>query len=246
MEGLDSFKKRVESGIRRAIDGGVILLPFLDEAEEGIVLSLTKYLKDMKVKFYGGIINADRKRCIISPYDIEDSDFKIHIYEIVYNKKYYDLYHRSVLGALMSLGIKRECIGDIVILEDKSIYFALTDEISKYLLSEFKSVGKAPIELKEVFIPIEHVIKYESKLYFLSSLRLDVIVAGAYNLSRSEVLEYLERGDISINHIPNQNPSHICNISDVISVRHKGRVRVSEIKGHSRSGRIEVLLSKVV
>ena len=74
MEELEGFKKRVESGIRRVLEGGVLLLPFLDDAEEGIVISLTKYLKDINVKFYGGIINADRKRCIISPYEIDDSD----------------------------------------------------------------------------------------------------------------------------------------------------------------------------
>lgn len=244
MEGLDSFKRRVESGIRRVLDGGVLLLPFLDDAEEGVVLSLTKYLKDINVSFLGGIINSDRKRCIISPYDIEDSDFKIHIFEIVYNKKYYELYHRSILGALMALGIKRECIGDIVVTENKSVYFTATDEICKFLLEEFKSVGKAQIELKEVFIPIYNEIRYESKLYFLSSLRLDVVISAAYNLSRNESLEYLARGDISINHILNQNPSHICNIDDIISVRHKGRVKISEIKGLSRSGRIEVILSK--
>ena len=95
-------------------------------------------------------------------------------------------------------------------------------------------------------MPIENIIKYDSKLYFLSSLRLDVVIANAYNLSRSEALEYLCRKDVSINHILNQNPSHICEVGDLISVRHKGRVKISEIKGHSRSGRLEVILSKRV
>lgn len=244
MEGLDNFKKRVESLKRRALDGGVSILPFLDEAEEGIVLSLLKYEKDIKPYFYGGIINADRKRCIISPYEVFAEDFKVHVYEIIYNKKYYELYHRSILGSLMSLGIKRECIGDIVIDDNKNAYFAVTDEISKFLLQEFHSVGKAQIELKEVSFDVENIIRYEDKLHFLSSLRLDVVVAGAYNMSRSLVLECLERGDISINHVLNQNPSHICSLNDEISVRHKGRVKISSLGGNSKSGRIAVTLSK--
>lgn len=246
MEGLENFKRKIESQIRRAIEGGVVLLPFLDDAEEGIVLSLMKNNKDIKASFYGGIINADRKRCIISTYEVFKEDYRIHVLEIIYNKKYYELYHRSVLGALMSLGIKRECIGDIVICSDKRVFFSTTDEIYKFILQEFRSVGKAPIELKEVFFDVINEIRYESKVHFLSSLRLDVIIAGAYSLSRSEVLEYLERGDISLNHIPNQNPSHICVLDDEISVRHKGRVKITSIGGESKSGRIAVTLSKRV
>ncbi|RIA78372.1 RNA-binding protein YlmH [Anaeroplasma bactoclasticum] len=246
MEGLESFKRRIESSIKRVIEGGVVLLPFLDDAEEGIVLSLTKYENNINVYFDGGIINSDRKRCIITTYDIEKEDFKIRVFEIIYNKKYYELYHRSILGALMGLGIKRECVGDIVITLDKRCYVAVTEEISSFLLAEFKSVGKAPIELKEVDYPIENEIRYQDKVYFLSSLRLDVVIANAYSLSRSEALEYLERGDVSINHFPNQNPSHICKLDDEISVRHKGRVKVSSIGGTSKSGRLAITLSKRV
>lgn len=246
MEGLDSFKRRIESSIKRVIEGGVVLLPFLDDAEEGIVLSLTKFEKDISVYFDGGIINSDRKRCILTTYPIEREDFKIRIFEIIYNKKYYELYHRSVLGALMGLGIKRECVGDIVITSNKRVYIAITDEISSFILTEFKSVGKAPIELKDINYPVENEIRYEDKIHFLSSLRLDVVIAAAYSLSRSEALEFLERGDVSINHIPNQNPSHICKIDDEISVRHKGRVKVSLIGGNTKSGRLAVTLSKRV
>ena len=242
MEGLDSFKKRVESGIRRAIDGGVILLPFLDEAEEGIVLSLTKYLKDMNVKFYGGIINADRKRCIISPYDIEDSDFKIHIYEIVYNKKYYDLYHRSVLGALMSLGIKRECIGDIVIKND--VYFAVTKEISSYVKENLNYIGKASIELEEVNYDIYNEINYDIKLDFVSSLRIDAIIAAAFNVSRNEAHEAILEGLIYINHVLTLNPSENVKLLDEISYRGKGRSKLMEVGGLSKSGRIAVKLGR--
>ncbi len=244
MEGLDSFKRRIDSSISRVYEGGVVLLPFLDDSEIGVIESETKYLNDIHVSFDGGIIDADRKRCILSLYDIKKEDFKIHVFEIQYNKKYYELYHRSILGALMGLGIKREAIGDIVLDEDKNAYFAATDEISKFLLAEFNSIGKAPITLKEVHNEIHNIIKYEDKLHFLSSLRLDVIISSAYNLSRREALEYLERGEVFINHIMNQNPSHICKEKDLISVRHKGRVVVNKIGGNSKSGRICVTLSK--
>ena len=66
MEGLDSFKRRVDSSISRVYEGGVVLLPFLDDSEIGVIEAKTKYLSDIQVSFYGGIIDADRKRCILS------------------------------------------------------------------------------------------------------------------------------------------------------------------------------------
>ena len=47
----------------------------------------------------------------------------------------------------MSLGIKRECLGDIVIKDNKDAFFACTQEISSYLENEFHLVGKASISL---------------------------------------------------------------------------------------------------
>ena len=61
MEGLDSFKRRIDSSISRVYEGGVVLLPFLDDSEIGVVEAQTKYLNDIHVSFDGGIIDADRK-----------------------------------------------------------------------------------------------------------------------------------------------------------------------------------------
>ena len=244
MEELENFRKRVQSIINKAYLGGVTILPFLDDALQGIVIEELKWQSGINYLMDGRIINADRKRCIISPYEIKKEDFKIHILEIIYNQRYYTLYHRSVLGALMSLGIKREAIGDIVIRSDKRVFFSLTDEIYKYIKEEFRSVGKCPIELKDINEDIKNEIKYDSKNYFLASLRIDVIISEAYNLSRQEAKDMIMRADVSINHILNLNPSYICKKDDLISVRHKGRVLVTNILGTSRSGRIIVELSK--
>ena len=244
MDELEGFKKRIHSSIERALDGHVVLLPFLDEAEIALVKEETKYLP-LNVKFSGKAINAIRQRCILSNYDINEEDFKIVSYKINYNNKFYEISHRNVLGALMSLGIKRECLGDILV-KDNGIYIFVEKEISSFILNEFKSIGKCSIELKEINEEIENEIKYESKLYFLSSLRLDCVIASIYNLSRSNVLEILENKCVFLNAVLNQNPSHICKVLDVISVRHYGKFKILDIKGKSRSDRICVELGKQV
>lgn len=245
MEELELFKKRVDSLIEKAYSGNVCLLPFLDEA----MLSILKEKEKQSgccVYTNGGILNADRLRAIISMYDVKKDDFKIVIFKINYNKKYYEINHRSILGSLMGLGIKRECIGDIVISKDLDAYFAATLEISKYIMDNLSFIGKTPIELEIIKDEITNIIRYEDKNSFVASLRLDVIIAEAYNMSRSLALEMIQGGLVYINHILITNSSHIVKLDDEISVRHKGRVKLSKIGGCSRSGRICVTLSKRV
>lgn len=246
MEDISSFKKKINSYIKRAEEGNVCLTNFLDEAEISIVEELMKNNNYIEASSNGKIINADRVRYIFSMYPIEEDDYKIKLYQIVYNKKFYDISHRSILGSLMSLGIKRDCIGDIIVKNNKDAFFACTEEIDPFILENFHSVARAAIQLKEVDFPLESEIKYEDKTYFLSSLRLDVVVCAVYGFSRSEVLEILTNGDIYVNQVLNQNPSHILKQDDVISVRHKGKFKMNNIGGNSKSGRIITEIGKRV
>ena len=200
----------------------------------------------INVYFDGGIIDGDRVRCIFSTYDVVRDDFKIRVLKIEYNKKFYSINHRAVLGSIMSLGIKRECIGDILITDNSDAYFSCTEEIYPYIKENLQSIGRASIKLVDVNENIYNKINYETKTYFLSSLRLDVTVCAMYNFSRREVNEILETGDIYVNQILNQNPSHILKENDVISVRHKGKFKVEKIGGNSKSGRYIVDLAKRV
>ena len=145
----------------------------------------------------------------------------------------------------MALGIKRECIGDIVI-ADGDAYFAATNEISQYLLREFKAVGKAPITLSIVTNEIKNERKYIEKTHFVSSLRLDAIIASGYNLSRSDAHQMIVDGMIKVNHVSVLNPSHNLKENDLLSVTKKGRLIVGEIGGNTKSGRICVNLKKQI
>jgi len=238
MESIESFKKRCESIIDKAYQGGVTLLNFLDDAEVGVLNNIIKKHPTINLFESGKIIDADRKRYIISPYD-EIPDFKIVTFEIIYNKKYYELNHRSILGSLMSLGIKRECIGDIVIDNDRC-FFAATKEISEFLKLEFRSVGRAQIELKEYDDEIKNIIKYDIKTYFLQSLRLDSVISEGFNISRNESKEMIIEGLAYINYLLCQNPSQNIKENDIISLRHKGKIKLIKIGNKSKSGRTAV------
>jgi len=243
MESLEEFKRKILSQINRYQNGHVILLPFIDENNS---LILEELLKSNKVNYYkfGGFKNSDRNRYLLSQYDYLDDDFKINVYKIIYNKKFNEINHRNVLGSLMSLGIKRESIGDIVIKENKDIYIALTDEISKYVLNEFNYIGKASVELEKTNEIIENVINYESKEYILSSLRVDCVISSIYNISRSESQDKIREGLILVNHQVNFNHSLILKEEDIISLRGKGKYKIGLISGLTRKDRIKIIIEK--
>lgn len=241
MEELEKFKKKINSYLEKALNGGVSLTNFLDEAEMAILNASCKKYNQIKINFFGGFINSDRNRAIINCDDY--NNFQISVFKIIYNKRYYSINHRSILGSLMSLGIKRECIGDIVCYND-DYYFSCVDNIADFLINEFHQIGKANIEIVKEDRILENIVNYEEKLYFIPSLRLDVIVGYSYNLSRSEALDFIKNGLVYVNHILNQNPSYNVKKDDEISVRHKGIVKLKEIGGLSKSGRQSIILAK--
>ena len=235
---LDFFKKQIESYIDKAYCGGVGISMFIDETKQAIIKNMNT--SGIEVLFDGGFDNAEYKRAIFMPIGY-NADFKIRVYEIVYNHKFFSFNHRNVLGSLMSLGIKRESIGDIIFV-DKKIYFACTEEINAYILNEFKMVSHASIELKEVTERITVIKNIVEETVIVSSMRLDVIISTAYNLSRNEANEFINGGLVSVNHIECLNNSKLIKENDCISVRHKGRVYVNEIVRKTKSDRLAIKL----
>ena len=241
MAELEMFTKRVNSLIELSKNNGKnTLLPFLDEAQVGVLLPL---LEKCHIPYAvdGGIINADRCRYYIGDY--ECNDFKINTYKIIYNTKYYSINHRNVLGSLMALGIKRECIGDIVI-DDTNVYFAITDEISDFIENDFNYVGNIKISIEKIDYPITNVIRYVNKDYFLNSLRLDLVISDGFGIPRSDAKDMILDGLCKVNQIEVLKPDHKIEENDEISLRHKGRLKLIEIHGLSKSGKIRITLGR--
>ena len=237
---LEFFQKQMESNINRASQGGVVLTHFLDEQKQAFLSQMRS--QDVDIHLEGGFENAEHKRAVFVPRYLNKFDFKIKVYEILYNKRYLTLHHRKVLGSLLGLGIKRESIGDIIFQNDL-VYFACTQEISAYIEQNLTTISGIPISLKEVEERIVAESKMQEQFHIVSSLRLDVLVASAYHISRSDAQTMITEGLVLLNHMECKNSSKILQNNDIISVRHKGRFCLKEIEGKTRSERLKVTLS---
>lgn len=230
-----------DAKVKAEFNNRMTLFKFLNLHEQQLVEYYAG--KDVFVYFSSGFADGEYKRCIISPFEIEP-DFKIAILEVFYDQRYITLGHRNILGALMSLGIERNVIGDIV-LNDGRYYVACMDEMKKYIINEVRNAN-VRFSLEETKINLEGVCdEYQIKLYFLASMRLDVCIAQVYNLSRNDAYEFITKGLVKVNHKECLNPSKLVDVNDIISVRTKGRIKVFSINENTRSGRIKVELGRL-
>ena len=195
---------------------------FLSEEEQIL-------LKKVKNKFFFPEF-CERKRVII--YNNID-DFNINDYisviKIEYNKKFGEITHRDVLGSLMGLGIKRECVGDIIV--DDNIYVFVIKEMEKYVLNNLITIGKVSVNVNIISIDdIKNINfdKYIEDTIIVSSYRLDNIISERCAFSREKAKQYITLKNVKINGIVNVNPDYTVKIDDLISIHRFGRLIIKE------------------
>lgn len=222
------------------------LTDFMNPRERYIAQTLVNKNGDIKIASAGGYESADRKRLLFYPDYFEPTvtDFDLQILEIKYPQKFATLHHGQILGALMNSGIKREVLGDIIT-DGERWQLIAEKQIARFLLGELKQIGKVKVQLEqkeasEILTPLS---SWNSELLLVSSLRVDVIVAAAYHLSRQRVKELIEGLKIQVNWTPVDRSDYLVSVYDVISVRGYGRVRLDAVNGETRKGKIKVDVS---
>ncbi len=152
-----------------------------------------------------------------------------------------DLTHRDFLGSLMGLGIKRETLGDIIINRNKG-YLICLKSISKFITDNLLKVRHTSVRCEVCdFIPLDDLPKPKEKTVIVSSLRLDVLISGVYDISRSKSSALVESEKVFINgRLAKSNSLNIEN-GATISVRGYGRFRYTQVLGNTRKDRIRLL-----
>ena len=235
-KGDENFVRKVQDYKFQALNNQrMILTPFFNPHEQDIVYKIIGS-HELKVESFGGFLNAENQRMIICPefYDIQEDDFEIVLVEVVYHQQFGKLLHKDILGALMNLGIKRECIGDI---DDGSrIFFACTSQTFPYIQTHLNQIKKSKVHLKQSTEKIEIQHHMIAKTFFLSSLRLDKVVSTLYKVSRQSASDAIRAGNVKVNHKGVEEVSFLCHNNDIISFARHGRVKIVDEKRQSKQG----------
>ncbi|SER63339.1 RNA-binding protein [Salipaludibacillus aurantiacus] len=221
------------------------LTDFLDPRQQQIIKQIVGNSEEVKVDFQGGHDATERKRALFYPDYLvpEKEDFQISLFEIEYPGKFVTLEHRHVLGALMSLGLKREKFGDIIT-DNSRFQLIVAEEVADYIKVNFQSAGKAKIKLK----PLEEedllvqVKSLEEKFITVSSMRLDTVIAEAFNLSRAKVKPLVTGEKVKVDWKVVDDPSYPLAKGDVLSVRGAGRCEILEMDGQTKKGKHRLII----
>ncbi|WP_273125403.1 RNA-binding protein [Metabacillus sp. HB246100] len=223
------------------------LTDFLDPREQEIVASVIGENLDVKVAFFGGIEETERKRACIYPdyYEPTNEDFNLTLFEISYASKFVTIEHRHVLGSLMGLGLKRAKFGDILFREE-SIQFICASEIADFISMNFQEIGRSKIHIKEK--PLHEMIAHKEEVVeqitTVSSLRLDVVAAAIYNLSRQKIQPLIINEVVKVNWKVVDSVSFECREGDTLSVRGYGRSKLIRIEGKTKKDRFKIVIEK--
>lgn len=220
------------------------LTDFLDPREQLIISMLIgENNEDIKMYRNGGGLYSERSRIIIAPFyeEIEDNTFQLTLLQASYHGKFITLEHRDVMGAFLSLGIKRKKLGDISV-GNGIIQIVLADEIASYVISNLSAIKKANIKLKEV--PLSSMIEKETIWLeadsTVSSLRLDAILKEIYRISRNMATEQINKTNVKVNHKIVENGKFMLQEGDLLSVRGKGRSKLVKINGRTKKDKWKI------
>ncbi|TLS34422.1 RNA-binding protein [Geobacillus thermoleovorans] len=216
------------------------LTDFLDPREQQIVQSITGGDGDVRVFFFGGAPFVERKRAFLAPpyIDPEEEDYGIVLFAVRYPAKFVSLEHRDVLGALMSLGLRRGKFGDILV-RDEEIQVFVAAEVADYVRLHVEMIGKARVVLEP--LPLSAAMPlaetWEEGTVTVSSLRLDAVLAQAFRLAREKARALVESGLVKVNWKVVDKPDFLCGPGDVLSARGFGRCKLFSVEGPTKKER---------
>ncbi|WP_379131590.1 RNA-binding protein [Paenibacillus sp. sgz500958] len=228
----------------------VKLTDFLDPRQGYILQSLANRHPDVVIRMEGGYAEAERRRALIAPdyRELDNEDMKMKVLSITpIEQKIQALEHSDYMGSILGLGIKRDKIGDIRVLED-GCHAVVTSDIADYLDIHLNAVHR--VSASTEILPISALRGSESRLELMeisvASLRLDGIASDVCRLSRSKILAPIKAGRVRVNWKVEEDPSFALKAGDMVSIQGFGRFKVTEIGGLSKKGRYRVQVGKFV
>ncbi len=226
---------------RASLNQQPIWTDFFDPGVITLSEPILRQVPEMKIIKTGGFPSAERCRFIAVPdwYQEEHIDHEIGFLKISQSKHGANLNHRDYLGAILGLGIKREKIGDLIISEH-SCQVVLVSDLLDYVRFNLKKVGNSSINI-EIADKVEQ-LEAESQeiISSVASMRLDVILAAGFNISREKAAQLIKGEKVKLNYLACPNVATVVKAGDLISCRGKGRIQILDLLGETKKGRTRV------
>ena len=216
---------------------------FLNEFQISMVEKQLLKMQEKQYFFFGGYDEATRKILVSYPDKLEKDTVIDNINDIINAIKIElpkeiqgELKHKDYLGILMSFGLSRERIGDIIVYTNRA-YIIVLKENAEYIKTSFeqeRKFKKAKIEIVNLSKIEPKSIEYDNINISVNSLRLDNIISEILKTSRKIAQEYLEQEKVYINYSEETKSSKTIKEKDILVIRGKGKYIIESFLGRNK------------
>lgn len=216
---------------------------FLNEYQISFIEKELIKTKENRFFFFGGYLESARKILITYPEKIEKEEALKNINNIICaikielpNEIKGLLKHKDYLGTIMSFGLVRERIGDIIVYENLA-YIIVLKQNSEYIKNELKQekrFKKANIEIIDVNQIQVKPIEFEIINISVNSLRLDNLVSELLKTSRKIAQEKIEQEKVFVNYKAETKNTKIIKVNDILVIRGNGKYIIEEFLGENK------------
>ncbi|SEF68617.1 RNA-binding protein YlmH, contains S4-like domain [Caloramator fervidus] len=215
---------------------------FLDPEEQSALREMC-FDEDVEVSFFKeGILERTVARLGTC-----DDEYPIDIIKVEGNFKFEKLEHRDYLGAILSLGIKREKVGDINVFDDGAEIYIMKD-LSDYIMLNLHKIKHTSVKLRKINLneARERQIKYKEFILNVPSFRIDAIVSELIGVSRSKASDIIKSEKVKLDFKIIKELDTKVKPNSIISVKGYGRFIIGEHLGVTKSGRFVIEAKKIV
>ncbi|MCD7709708.1 MAG: YlmH/Sll1252 family protein [Clostridiales bacterium] len=244
MDGDELVRKRLLDLSAQAQRRDIVTFSgFLNLNEQNIYHTAAREF-ETRSRLFGGYDGAERQMVAFIPDALcYEWDFPIScLIARPRNEKFAEkLSHRDVLGALMSLGLDRNRLGDILI-RDGQFYFFCEEGIAGFITESLSRIRHTDVTVSAVEpsgLPDVHP-QLRSQEAQVASNRIDCIIAQAYRLSRAKAAEILSSERVFIDGKCVTDCNKSCANGSIVSVRQKGRFVFETDGTQSKKGKLRV------
>ena len=247
----DAQAKRFLELAQRAWNQGTYAFTnFLDLAALTCFYQTAPALPPVPYALFGGAEGCERKVLRLGDEGFcgYDQPFPIACLKIMpVNPRFAEpLTHRDFLGALMALGVQRELLGDIIVRENETYLFCL-ERMADFIRENLTRIRHTSVYVEQVEAEDFHYEpKYKEVDGTVASVRLDKLLALAFNASRSSLTGLIEGGKVFVNGKLVTSNGYEPKEGDLVSVRGMGRFRFQGTGGQSKKGREYVTLWRYI
>jgi RNA-binding protein YlmH len=156
--------------------------------------------------------------------------------------------HRDVLGSILGLGLERKLFGDII-LDGKCAYVVCHERIVPVLQQELFQIRRSSVHIKVLSSNDDYkdlVPKSVALNITVASLRIDVVLKGVLNLSRTMCSELIEQGKVKINQLEVTKNCKQVDSGDILSVSKNGKYKINWIGTENKKGRIPIIVDRYI